>query len=374
MKILHVYKTYFPDEPGGVQEVIKNICIGTKAFGITNKLFTLSKKPNPSLLRRLECDVTRGRSLLQLASCDIGDYNSFSEYRSLVGWSDIIHFHYPWPFEDLLNLVTREKKIKIVTYHSDIVRQKTLEILYSPLRNTFMRDMSAIVATSQNYYKSSEYLKQPLIEKKIRIIPIGIFSTRNQEESSKEIAIKSIQSEPFLLFLGALRYYKGVKNLIEAANNIRGNIIIAGEGNEKKVLEEQARNLNVRNVHFLGNVCESDKNYLLSSCRGLILPSSLRSEAYGVVLVEALMHGKPIVSCEIGTGTSFVNKHNETGFVINPNSPYDLSQACNKILEDRELAIKFSSNARHRYLNLFTGERMAKSYYDLYQELMQQSH
>lgn len=123
-------------------------------------------------------------------------------------------------------------------------------------------------------------------------------------------------------------------------------------------------------VDFLGFVKDEDKLALLRLCYGFIFPYHLRSEAFGISLLEAAVHGKPMISCEIGTGTTFVNSANETGLVINPGSPKELREAMQFLLDNPEVATTMGKNAKKRSLELFHANQQAKSYYDLYQQLL----
>ena len=123
---------------------------------------------------------------------------------------------------------------------------------------------------------------------------------------------------------------------------------------------------------FAGQVSETEKVALLRQCRALVLPSHVRSEAFGMVLVEAAMFRKPMVCCEVGSGTSFVNKHEETGFVVPPESPHDLAMACNNLLNDKAAAIRMGVKARARYKKLFSGVALGRAYADLYREVVSQ--
>jgi rhamnosyl/mannosyltransferase len=131
----------------------------------------------------------------------------------------------------------------------------------------------------------------------------------------------------------------------------------------------QARQLGAANVVFAGQVTDAEKVTLLKNCRALILPSHLRAEAFGMVLVEAAMFGKPLISCEIGTGTSFVNLDGDTGLVVLPKDSAALAAAMNRLLADDGLAERFGHAARLRYEHMFSGNVLGKSYAALYQEV-----
>ena len=372
LRVLHVYRTYFPDPPGGLQEAIRQIALGASAYGIESRIFTLSPVPSPRNIQANEGLVVRCRSLAAPASCDLGGLDSLREFRKLMRWSDLVHYHFPWPFADVLHLLGEANKPCVMTYHSDIVRQRVLARLYSPLMRHTLRSMSAVVATSPAYAITSQVLSSVVQPNQLRTIPLGIADysklSSGQGENNQTLARLELDGLPFLLALGVLRYYKGLHTLVEAANAINGTIVIAGSGSEEAALKQLVADRAVKNILFAGQVSNSEKEALLKSCRALILPSHLRSEAFGMVLVEASMFAKPMVCCEVGSGTSFVNIHNETGFVVPPQTPRLLARACNQLLADEPLALRMGKNARERYDKLFSGPALGKAYAGLYRE------
>jgi rhamnosyl/mannosyltransferase len=206
----------------------------------------------------------------------------------------------------------------------------------------------------------------------VRVIPLGIDEKSYPQDGDDFIfnRISLIESEPYFLFLGVLRYYKGIHTLINAAKGVKAKIVIAGSGPEGEKLKQQAVELGLKNVIFAGHVTDKEKVSLIKNCRALILPSHLRSEAYGMVLVEASMMMRPMISCEIGTGTSFVNLNEETGFVVEPEQPESLGRAMNTLLNDESLADQMGLAARQRYERLFSGNALGQAYSSLYKELL----
>lgn len=372
VRALHVYRTYFPDPPGGLQEAIRQICLGTQAFGVENTIFTLSPTAIPAELVRQEANIVRCRSWAAPASCDLGLFQAFRRFAVLADQADVIHYHFPWPFADLLQLLVRPDKPALMTYHSDIVRQRWLGWIYGPLMSRMMRSMQAVVATSPAYARTSAVLSNPEIACRVKEIPLGIdessYPTADNESIIERMGGDSF-GKPFFLFIGVLRYYKGLHTLIQAAGALNAQIVIAGSGSEDRGLREQARELGATNVVFVGQVTDEEKVTLIKRCCALVLPSHLRSEAFGMVLVEAAMFSKPMISCEIGTGTSFVNVDGETGFVVPPEDPPALTAAMNRLLENSDLANRFGYAARQRYERLFSGEALGKSYSALYREV-----
>lgn len=371
MKVLHVYRTYFPDPPGGLQEAIRQICISTQAYGVENTVFTLSPKPSPRVVDRPEAKVVRCRSWAAPASCDLGSLDAVQTFRQLAAEADVIHYLFPWPYADVLRLFA-PKKPSVLTYISDIVRQRWLGTIYNPLMWHTLRSMDAIVSNAPAYAAGSPVLSDPSLEARVRQIPLGI------DESSYDVAPEDAvfgklginTTEPFVLFVGVLRYYKGLHVLLNACRHVSARVVVAGTGPEASKLKNQASELGLKNVVFAGQVTDGEKIALLKACSCLVLPSHLRSEAFGMVLVEASMVGKPMVTCEIGTGTSFVNLHGETGFVVPPESPGELARAMNTLVEDSALNKRMGQAARKRYEQFFSGPALGHAYVQLYRQVL----
>ena len=371
LSVLHIYRTYFPDPPGGLQEAIRQIALATGTQGVANTIFTLSPQPRPALLLRPEARVVRSRSWMAPASCDMGGIASFKTFAQLACEADVLHHLFPWPFADVLQMVTRPGKPVVLTYISDVVRQRWLGAAYAPLMWRTLRQARVIVANSPAYARTSPVLSHPDIRGKVRIIPLGIEENSYPKEGDdaifKRLGIKA--EEPYFLFIGVLRYYKGVHFLVQAAKALGAKVVIAGSGPEGVSLHALAAKEGADNVVFAGQVSDAEKVALLKRCRALVLPSHLRSEAYGMVLVEASMYGRPLISCEIGTGTSFINVHEETGFVVEPESPAALALAMNTLLNDDALSTQMGEAARNRYDKIFSGPALGRAYADLFREI-----
>lgn len=371
ISVLHVYRTYFPDPTGGMQEAIRQIALSTGALGVTNTIFTLSPQPNPALMLRPEARVLRSRSWMAPASCDLGGIASFKTFTRLTQEVDVLHYFFPWPFADVLHAVTRPNKPMVLTYISDVVRQRWLGTTYAPLMWRTLRQARVIVANSPAYARTSPVLSHPEIRGKVRIIPLGIeessYPKAGDDAIFKKLDVKA--GEPYFLFIGVLRYYKGLHFLLQAAKTLGAKVVIAGSGPEGSSLQALATKDKINNVVFAGLVSDAEKVALLEHCQALVLPSHLRSEAYGMVLVEAAMFGRPLISCEIGTGTSYINAHEETGFVVEPESPEALTQAMNTLLNNDALSAAMGKAARERYEKLFSGPALGGAYAELFREI-----
>jgi rhamnosyl/mannosyltransferase len=365
MRVLHFFKTYWPDTFGGIERTIHALAEGSGRYGITSDVLSLSKVPR---------DAEFGSHMAYKATLDAEFASTgfsrdvFGRFRELSAAADVVHYHFPWPWMDVVHSLVRHGKPTVVTYHSDIVKQKTLLRLYRPLMNRFLGSVDHIVATSPNYLASSEVLQR--FKSKTSVIPLGLDEADYPaaEEGAKTRWRRDLPPN-FFLFVGVLRYYKGVHILLDAAKLSGLPVVIVGEGPMETSLRETARQQALDNVFFLGALPDSDKTALLELCLGAVFPSHLRSEAFGLSLVEASMFGKPMISCEIGTGTSYVNINGETGLVVPGADPQALAAAMVQLANDPTTAGEYGTNARARYLRMFTAERMVGAYAGLYRAL-----
>jgi rhamnosyl/mannosyltransferase len=225
--------------------------------------------------------------------------------------------------------------------------------------------MQALVATSPNYLSTSSVLSA--YAAKAKVIPIGLDETSYPAvDASRVEHWRRELGAGFFLFVGVLRYYKGLQFLIEALRDTELRAVVVGAGPMDATLRRQAQSRGVRNLKFVGYLPDEDKVALLSLCSAVVLPSHLRAEAFGVSLVEGAMFGKPLISCEIGTGTSYVNISGETGVVVPPEDAFALREAMHQLERSPQRACALGHNARMRYERLFTAQKMADQYAELY--------
>ena len=352
---------------GGIEQFINQIARGCVKAGLEIDVLSLS---NHKDLRTIEIDgyrVHRARLDFQIASTGFS-ISAFWRFFQLAKHADIIHYHYPWPFMDVVHFVTRVCKPTVVTYHSDIIRQVVLLKIYRPLKDKFLSSVSRIVATSPNYMASSDELEK--YSDKVTQITYGLDKAAYPQADDDRLAFwRERVGDKFFLFIGVLRYYKGLHILLEAADGIDYPIVIVGAGPIEQELHEQALKLGLRNIHFLGYQTDADKVALLTLSYAVIFPSHLRSEAFGISLLEGAMYGKPLISSEIGTGTTYINVADETGLVIPPSDPDALRQAMIYLWEHPAQAAEMGKCAERRYWQLFSAEQMVQSYVELYREI-----
>lgn len=364
MRVLHVFKTYLPDSFTGIERVIWQIAEGTKSLGVESEVFSLSKTD-------LSEPTVVGHHLAHTAKLDLYiastglSLSAFGKFSELARSADLIHYHFPWPMMDLLHFWARANKPSVLTYHSDIVRQRTLGKMYRPLMYRFLGSVDRIVATSPNYLASSPVLRD--FSGKTSVIPIGL--DEGSPVSSQLVEHwRSKVPERFFLFVGALRYYKGLQFLIEAAQRSGLPIVVGGSGDMEAAL--QAANL--PNVQLVGQLSEGDKEALLSLATGFVFPSHLRSEAFGVALLEAARAGRAMISCEMGTGTSYVNLNEQTGLTVPPADASALAEAMSRLWQAPGKTRAMGQAARARYLEHFTADAQSARYKAIYDDVLKE--
>lgn len=372
MKILHVYKTFINDTMGGTEQVLAQFVATPHLTEFDYTVLSLTRQSGRHAPRYIEgfrgIKNLRYPEQLSIASNSMS-WQMLRDFPRVVQDFDLIHYHFPWPFADLLHLSWRIRKPSIVTYHSDVIRQKLLLRCYAPLMHRFLGSMQAIVATSPQYLASSPVLQ--IYRDKTVVIPLGIDRHTYPQPSAERIAYwKQRFGERFFLFVGMMRYYKGLPILLEALQGTGYPLLLVGQGPCEQALQKQAQQLNLPHVHFLGNVSEEDKMALLHLCLALVFPSVQRSEAFGVSLLEASMLKKPMISTELSTGTSYVNLHDTTGLVVPPNDVAALRAALTQMWRDPDQAESMGQAAALRHQALFTGQQMIQSYEDLYRQVL----
>jgi rhamnosyl/mannosyltransferase len=367
IRVLQINKLYYP-WVGGVEKVVQDISEGLK-----DKVNIEVLACQPKGLGRKK--LINGVRVTKASSFGIywGMPVSIT-FPFLLAWKsrkvDILHFHLPFPLGDLSYLLIGSKwKKVVVTYHSDIVRQEKLMKFYGPFLHRFLRRADRILPTSPNLVESSPYLSP--YKDKCTVVPLSIDLKEFGHPIEKEFDLGVSPDDKIVLFAGRLSYYKGLDYLIEAMQEVEAKLLIAGEGGLREDLERKAKSLGVEHkIVFVGKVSDDELKYCYQICDLFVLPSVESSEAFGIVQMEAMAYGKPVVNTNLPTGVPYVSVDGETGITVPPRDSKALANAINKILNDNELATEFSKNALKRVKEKFSREKMLESIYSIYEDLM----
>jgi glycosyltransferase involved in cell wall biosynthesis len=367
MNILQLVKYYDPCQ-GGMETVVKNIAEGVIEISddVNFTILSNNHEITQSKIQIKKSDrlyVIKEFTPLLFRSQPLCFY--YPSLKKLIKDSDIIHHHYPFPTMEVslllfLNLI-REKKF-IITWHANIKnsRWNWIEKFYNPLISKLLDRADAIVVTSPQLFEASDILKK--YSDKIKVIPLS-FNPKLAFAKSKQFP----KEKPFeLLFVGKLRKYKGIKFLITAIVDLNINLTIVGSGEEYQSLLSKVQELNIsEKVNFIINASDKELASLYASADLFILPSINEAEAFGVVQLEAMSNGLPVINTNLKSGVPFVSLNNYTGFTVEPKNSIHLKIAIQKIISNKELYEQFSLNALER-VNLFTREKMSYTYFDLY--------
>jgi len=369
MRVLHFYRTYFPDTMGGAEQSIYHLCRAGAELGIESRVLTLTTQEGGETLVDLPShQVERIRSRFNIASVELS-WPALRRFHELARDVDIVHYHFPWPLADIAHLTMCGRKPSIVTYHADIQRQRSLLALYRPLMYRFLSRVDSIVATSPNYAATSDVLRR--FKHKVEIVPLGV--TPDFYPTPDEALVQHWKARiggPFFLFVGVFRYYKGLPVLIEAIRRTGYPVVVVGDGPLGSDIRALAAQCGATSAYFTGSIPEVDKMALLRLCRAMVFPSQNRAEAFGMSLLEGSLMGKPMITCEIGTGTSYVNLNGDTGMVVAPSDPGALADAMKLLWDNPELCEQMGHRAAARFDELFTAQRTAGAYRKIYQRIL----
>jgi glycosyltransferase involved in cell wall biosynthesis len=368
MKAVHVFKDYCPPTTGGIEQHMQVLCAGlARHIDVTVLVPSRSR-------RRIEERLDRVRVI---RVPELGRYFSAPLCPSMPGElrrlsPDVVHLHFPNPTGDLAYLLSGCRAPVVMTYHADVIRRSRLFRLYRPVFGLLAPHIRRVIATSPQYLDSSAFLAP--YRDRSTVIPFGVdlddFTLRVGEVDQVQ-ALRQRHGERIILSLGVLRYYKGLDVLIRAMARVPGHLLIAGQGPQRASLEVLARELGLADrISFLGEVPESERRLLLHACDVFALPSIDRSEAFGIVQLEAMACGKPVVSSDLPTGVRLVNQNGVTGRLIPPGDRDALARVLNELLEDNALRDGLGKAARLRVEQEFTAERMIVRTLALYEEAL----
>lgn len=361
-KVTHITRYAYP-HIGGIEAVISQINESLPNEEFEKEVLCCSNSEKTSV----ENDVkyNRCKYLFEFAANTISP--EFIWKLSRVD-TDIIHYHMPFIFAVIAHFIARPKYKKMyITYHGAIVGYDEVMKPFWGIYKYFYKIADKIHVLSPNIIESSKIIK-PYKEKCV-VIPQGI-PTKNIFNNEQAQKIKQKYPNKKILFsLGRLVKYKGFIYGIEAMKNVENAVYLIGGsgplGEEfKKYIEEN--NLK-KKVILLGRVRDEDIESYYQACDIYLFPSVMQSEAFGIVQLEAMRYGKPVINTNLGTGVNYVSINNETGLTVEPANSEELSKAIKTLLEDETLRKKLGKNARRRVEMLFDIDRIKYQYKkDLY--------
>lgn len=371
MKILQVNKLYSPWR-GGVEKVVEDISEGLVLKGYEVTVLACQPKGPRANEKINGVRVIRAGSFGMLQGMPIS-LEFFSLFRKLSEEADIIHIHHPFPLATLVWLLLKPKAYLVISYHSDILRQRLAGFFFRPLLRKFLDEAKVIIVSSPNLQEDSLFLKPH--RQKTAIIPFGIDLEHfrlTPEIEKQERVIKQKFGSPLILFVGRFVYYKGLEVLLRAVPRLDAALLLVGSGPLETKLRALAKELGAsEKIHIISEVSDEDLPAYYHAADIFVLPSTEKTEAFGLVQLEAMACGKPVISTNLPTGVSFVNQHEKTGLLVPPGDIAALQAALGKLLRDANLRKLYGENAFQRSQG-FSLEKEINEIEKLYQSVLEE--
>ncbi len=371
MKIVHVYKDYHPPVRGGIEQTVERIARAQVAEGHEVHVLVSASGGRATVHETVAAvHVHRVAEWARALSSPICP--SFATELGRLR-ADLWHLHFPNPLGEASWLWRRPPGALLVTYYADIVRQKALMPVYAPLVRALLGRADLVHVISPQALERADSLVHGYRDK-CRVVPLGVdaeaFLALDRDSADAE-ALRRRYGGPFVLFVGRLRYYKGLGVLLDAMARADARAVIVGDGPMEASLREQAARLGLGDkVIFAGAVSDEVLRAHLAAAAVGVLPSIHPSEAFGLSMVEYLASGLPAICTELGTGTTFVNAEGETGLVVPPGDAGALAAAIGTLMRDPVTRHAMGHAGRARVRELFTTGAMMRGLERVYRETL----
>ena len=367
MKILQLGK-FYPIK-GGVEKVEYDLMEGLDKQGIECDMLCASVKGKGSIIpvgerAKLMCCHT----WMEVAGTMIAPSMITTLWR-ICNKYDIIHVHHPDPMACMALFFSGYRGKVVLHWHSDIIRQKRLMELYRPFQRWLIRRADLIVGTTPIYVKESEDLRE--VQHKVTHLPIGVDEMPADIEGAQRLR-EVYRGRKMVFSLGRLVHYKGYKYLIEAAQYLPDDyvIVIGGTGPLREEHQALIEKLHLEEkVKLLGFVKDEELSAYYTASELFVLSSVQKTEAFGIVQIEAMSSGRPVIATRIpGSGTSWVNEHGISGLNVMPEEAREIAEAILAITKDRDAYEVYATGARLRYEKHFVKERMIAGALEIYKK------
>jgi rhamnosyl/mannosyltransferase len=357
---------FYPPHMGGIETHLEALC---RQLARTYAVSVIASNHEPGFRSEIRdgIRVTRLPTPFSITSAPVNPALPGAIRRAAP---DLVHIHLPHPGGVLGLLASRYSGPTVVTYHSDVVRQKIMSTVFTPFLTRLLDRARIIIATSANYIDSSPVLQR--YRTRCRVVPYGIPVRRFTNEDAARVAdIRARYGSRIVLGVGRLVYYKGFEFAIRAMRRVNAHLVIVGEGPLRPDLEREVRDCGVGSkVTLVGEMQNDQVAPLFSAADVLVLPSIARSEAFAIVQLEAMAAGTPIVNTNLASGVPWVSPDGLTGLTVPPRDPEALATALTTLLDNSALRTKLGEAGRERVRREFTDAVMGKRVAEVYQEVL----
>lgn len=372
LRVCHLGK-FYPPAPGGIETHVRTLARAQADLGAKVRVFCVNHEPGPTVVERDgEVEVTRFARAASLAKLDFCP-ELVPALRRVE--ADVLHLQVPNPTMIVALLRSATRLPLVVTYQSDLVRQRVLGPLFRPVERLAYRKVRAILPTSPTYPAGSRFLRP--YGDRLHVLPMGIdlspYLRPTAEDRDEAQAIRGRFGPTIWLGCGRLIYYKGFLNGIRALTRVPGKLLLVGDGPDRPALEAEAARLGLSDrVAFLGAMPYQKVIPYYLAADAFWFPSNARSEAFGIVQVEAMASGCPVLNTAIpDSGVAWVSPHDETGLTVAMDDPIALADAAHRLLTEPGLRDRLSAAARARALREFDHRTMASRSLEVYRRILE---
>ena len=374
IRVCHLGK-YYPPAPGGIETHVRILARAQAELGAEVRVFCVNHESSETVVEYDgPVEVTRFGRRASAAKIDICP--DLARRLARVD-ADVLHMQVPNPTMILALLRSRPPQPVVVSYQSDVVRQRLRAAVFRPLERLAYRRVRAILPSSPSYPAGSRFLDS--YKDRLHVLPNGIDLHPYLDPSAENVERARLireqygQAGPIWVGSGRLVYYKGFLNAIRAMPLVPGTLLLIGNGPDRPILEAEADRLGVRDrVVFLGNLphyLDLVPYYL--AAHALWFPSNARSEAFGLVQVEAMASGCPVINASIPhSGVPWVSPHEETGLTVAVDDPVALADAANRLIDEPGLRDRLAAAARIRATREFDHLVMAERSLSIYRRVL----
>ncbi len=361
LSVLQIGK-FYPPERGGMESHLQTL--SEELRGHVDLSALVSHVQNRTVQDQVNTvNVTRLARLGVLAGASLCP--SLPRHIRQAADADIVHLHVPNPTAVVAYLASRHKGRLVVTYHSDLVRQRLLGPAFEPVQQALLRRADAIIVGSPNYLETSRSLRDH--QDRCHVVPLGIRRQHPPVPASAIHRLREQYGERIVLGVGRLVYYKGFDVLIDAMREVDAHLLLVGVGPLRDALSEQIRTDDLtRKVTLLGAVSDAELQACYAASDVFVLPSVTRTEAFGLVQVEAMAAGVPVINTNLDSGVPFVSLHEVTGLTVQPRDSSGLGEAIRYLFEHPAQRIAFGKAARQRAIAEFDATVMARRVLGIY--------
>ena len=376
--ICHLAK-YYPPTRGGIETHVQTLARAQAAMGSQVTVLCINAGPNPHQTKSatstvIEMDgsvqVIRVGRVSSLANFDICPELPSQLWRVLKELNPIVHLHTPNPTMLVALLPFVWQASLVITHHSDIIRQRVLKYFFRPFEYWVYQQAAIICTDSPNYIQGSKFLKA--CKQNLSTLPLGLDYSKHITQTSQSIAFANLlqkqYGQPLWLSVGRLVYYKALHIAIAALTKVPGTLIIVGVGPLEQELKQQAQNLKVNHrIVWMGNLSNEELKGVYQAATALWFPSNQRSEGFGLVQLEAMINGCPVINADIPcSGVPWVSRHEQEGITVPINNPDALANAAMRILNEPGLRDRLSAASYQRAYHEFDHITMARRSFELY--------